>query len=259
MRIAQVGVFAVWVGEDTDTRGIGCVARSARGEQVVLAVADEVRGSLAGIGNVLVGKVDAVLVGHTQEVVGELGTDEFAVGTLEPDIALARLGVAPHVEVAHAEAFGLQALHILIRTPEVVGLHDDEVAVGVHRLNPAYPLRGARIVEDVGTVEGLRIVQRRGGVDGVRRDNEPHVLPVVEVGRAVGTDTPRPHVAAQRGERFVLAIPVVDAVVTEHLKAVGLNGLAIGVEPYLAWADAVVGGVITCLLTAGDEGDKGWR
>ena len=140
MRVAQVGIFPMRIGKDTDTRRVGRIARGAGGEQIVLAVAIEVRRSFTGIGHMLVGEMDAILAVGAQIVGCQLGTDEFAMWTLEPHLALSCLGVLPHVLVAYTETFGLQALHIFVWSREAVGLHDDEIAVGIHRLNPAYPL-----------------------------------------------------------------------------------------------------------------------
>ena len=122
VRTAKVGVLAVIVVEDTYLRGIGNVACSAAGEHVVTAIAYEVGWRLAGEWRT---DADIMLresaVG-AEEIVGQLGANHFPMRTLEPDVTLARGGVAVHVEVAHAEALGLELLHQCVRTLEAVGL-----------------------------------------------------------------------------------------------------------------------------------------
>ena len=110
----------------------------------------------------------------------------------------------------------------------------------------------------MGTVQRLREVQRRRGIERVGRNDESQVVPVVEVSGAIGTDAPCPDIRAQGGKLLVLTVPIIHAVrvLVEHLEAVSLNGIAIGVEPHLTRADAVITVIVTGLLTAGGQGKK---
>ena len=59
----------------------------------------------------------------------------------------------------------------------------------------------------------------------------PTVVPVVEVGRGVAAHAPVPDAAAGRRVLLVLAVPVERAVLVVHRAAVGLDAVAVGVEP----------------------------
>ena len=93
----------------------------------------------------------------------------------------------------------------------------------------------------MGTVERLGIVQWRQRVHGVGLYDEAQVLPVVEVGRAIGTYAPCPDIGAGGGAFLVLSIPVVDTVLDENLWRVGVNGLALRVEPEASGTDGFIG------------------
>ena len=140
VRTAQVGVLAMHAVEHTDLRGIGHVTRRSTGKHIMPATPDEVRRSLTGVGRPQADKVFRIPAIRTQIVVGQFGKDHLPVGTLEPDVATACLFVDPHIEVAHAKAFGFQRLDHTVGTLEAVGLQNNEEAVGVHRLDPAHPL-----------------------------------------------------------------------------------------------------------------------
>ena len=190
----QVGVFAMHIVEDAHLGRVGHVARGAAGEHIMAAVADEVRRRLAGIRRTQADEVLGVAAVGAQVVAGELGANHLPVRSLEPYVGLARVGVFPQVEIAHAETFGLQALHDGVRPLKAVGLEDDEEAVSVHRLDPADPLARLLVVEDVGAVQRLRVVQWRERVHCIGLDDETEILPVVEISGAVSADAPRPDV-----------------------------------------------------------------
>ena len=90
------------------------------------------------------------------------------------------------------------------------------------------------------TVQRLRVVEWGSGIHRVWRNNQSQVLPVVEVRRTVGPYAPCPDVRSQLGMLLVFAVPVVGAVLLKDLESVGVNGIAVGVQPTLSWTDAVV-------------------
>ena len=58
---------------------------------------------------------------------------------------------------------------------------------------------------------------------------KPAVLPVAQIRGRVDLEAPGPDTVFAVGVLFVLAVPVVDAVLIVHSTAVGLNALALGV------------------------------
>src|ERR1700730_7067061 len=84
------------------------------------------------------------------------------------------------------------------------------------------------------SIDELRRVQRRGFVVTVGRDDEPQVLPVVEILRAVTLRTPAADFSASGGELFVLTVPVEAIATLDDRAPMGLDGLTLGIRPRFA-------------------------
>ena len=80
----------------------------------------------------------------------------------------------------------------------------------------------------------------RERVQRVGLDNQPHVLPIVEIHGAVSPYSVCPHVGAGNGLFLVLTIPIVYAVLHHNLRRVGMYGIPVGVKPLPPGLDAVV-------------------
>ena len=86
----------------------------------------------------------------------------------------------------------------------------------------------------------MRPVHHAGGMQGgllirfIRRNNQPAVFPVVEIPGAVAAHAPMPDSVLSVGLFLVFAIPVIYSVHGQNAAAVGLNGLAAGIQPFPA-------------------------
>ena len=240
VRTSQVSVFAVIVVKDTNLRWIGHITRGTAGEHVVSATMNKVRRGFAGKWRTHADEVLRKRPVGIQIVSGQFCTNHLPMRTLKPDVGLSCFRVGIHVEVTHTKSLGLQALDNAVWSLEAVCLENDEIAVGIHRLNPADPLAGLFVVEDVRAVKRLRKVQRRERIQRVWLDDQPQVFPVVKVLRAIGSYAPGPDIGAAQGVLLVFTIPIVGAVLFDYLRRMGLDGIAIGVEPSLAWPYAAV-------------------
>ena len=155
MGVTKGMVGSVIVVEHGHLGGIGGVARGAGGEDIVPLTQLEMGGGLAGIGGLQSDEVLREHVGDIRHIISQFSTDKFPVRTLEPHIAPAGLRVDIHIEVAHAEAVGLEVADKGVRTCELVGLEDGKVTVISLALRPKDELTSARIADDVGTLQLL--------------------------------------------------------------------------------------------------------
>ena len=81
----------------------------------------------------------------------------------------------------------------------------------------------------------------RHGVYLIGSQNQSLVFPVIEVLGRVAAYTAEHAIGTQQRIGLVFAIPIIGAVGLTNLEAMGLDGLAVGVEPYLAGADGIIG------------------
>ena len=237
--VPQHGVGAVPGVGYGHLRGVGQIACGAAGDQVVLALAAEVGRGLPHIGRAGVGEVGAVVAGDVGVVVGEVGADGLRMDPLKIVVGLAVRGHR-QVEVPGAHAQGAQALpHLGVGTQNVVRRqHGLRLGlVPVHDFQPADKLFRALVVEDVGPVHAGAGVQGGVGVLWLRGDDKSLVLPVVQVGGGVAPHAPVPNAVFAVGFFLVFPIPIIGAVQVHHRAAVGLDALALGVQPGLAGAD----------------------
>ena len=240
--VTQYRVRAVPAVTNGQLRGVGEVAGGARGHEVVLALAQEMGGSLADVGRVGAGEVGGVVARHVGVVLGEVGADGLGMDALEVVVGLA-VGSHHQIEVTRAHIQGAQTLADNgVGACQRVGGEDGLIlgAVAVHDLEPADEFLGLLVVDDVGSVHQRRGVDGGGGILGVGRDDQTQILPVVEVGGLVAPHAPVPDALFGIGEFLVLAVPVVRALPVHDGSAVGLDALALGVQPDLTGADGVV-------------------
>ena len=242
VRVAKHGIRAVPGVAGRQLGGIGQVACRARGDQVMLALAQKMRGRLTHVGRIGAGKVRGIVAGDVAIVVGQIGTDGLGMHALKIVICLA-VGRNHQIKIARAHVQGAQPLahHGVRSCQRVSGQHGLVLrAVAVHDLEPADKLFGLLAVDDVRAVHERRGVQGRGGIILVGRDDQAKILPVVKIGRAVAAHTPVPDVLGGIGVLLVFAVPVITAVQIHQRAAVRLDALALGVQPYLSGANAVI-------------------
>ena len=233
VRIAQHGVGPVPGVGDRRLRGVRQIAGRAGGDQIVLAPADKMGRGLAHIRRAGTGKMGAVIAGHVGVVLGEVGTDGLAVHPLEVVVGLAVLGHR-QVEIPGAHAQGPQALaHLGVGAKQIVrGEH--RLALGlilVHDLQPADEFLCALVIDDMGPVHAGAGVKRGIGILRLGRDDDSLVLPVIEVRGAVAAHAPVPDPVFAVGFFLVLAVPVIYAVQDHQAAAMGLDPLAVRVQP----------------------------
>ena len=223
-------------------RGIGQITGGARGDQVVLPFPQKMGGGLSHIGRIGAGEMSGVVARDVGIILGQVGANGLGVDPLEVVVGLS-VGSHHQIEVSRAHVQGAQALSYNgVRTCQSIGCQHRLVlgAVAVHDLEPADELPRLLVVDNMGAVHQRSGVDGGGRILGVRGDDQPQILPVVEVGRLVAPHAPVPDALFGIGEFLVLAVPVVGTLPVHDRAAVCLDALALGVQPDLSGADGAV-------------------
>lgn len=126
-----------------------------------------------------------------QKVGGQLQRDNAAV-------------VGVHIQIGVTAAYGnvkitdfiaegaVVVLLDLIRPCKGVRLQNCKAGCAAAVLDPADVFAGGRALDDMRAVGVAGGVQGRVLIGEIRQDNQAHILPVVQIGRAIGADAPRP-------------------------------------------------------------------
>ena len=120
------------------------------------------------------------------------------------------------------------------------------IAALPHNLHPAHVFACSPVVNDVGPIHTSRGMEGGSLVFRLRRDNQAAVLPVVEIGGAVAPHPPVPDAVFTVGLFFILAIPIVQAILIKDGAAVGLNAAPTGIQPGPAGIKSVIHGHSPC-------------
>ena len=199
----------------------------------MLAPADKMGRGLAHIRRAGTGKMGAVIAGHVGVVLGEVGADGLAVHPLKIIVGLAVPGHS-QVKIARAHTERPQTLpHLSVGAQQAVRF-EHGLALGlilVHDLQPADEFLRSLVVDDVRPVHAGRGMQGGSGILRLRWNDDPLVLPVVEIRRAVAAYAPVPDPVFAVGFFFILAVPVIYAVQDHQAAAMGLDPLAVRVQP----------------------------
>ena len=248
MRIAKHRVRTVPGVAYRQLGGVGQVAGRTGRYQIMLTLAQKVRGRLTHVGRIGAREVRGVVARDVGVILGQIGADGLGVHALKVIVCLA-VGGNDQIKVARAHIQGAQPLaHDGVGTCQRVGGQHRFIlrAVVVHDLEPADEFLGLLVIDDVRTVHQRGGVQGRGGIVLARRNDQPKIFPVVKICRAVATHAPVPYFLLRIGVLLVFTVPVIVAVQVHDRAAVRLNALALGVKPYLTGSDAVIARCLIC-------------
>lgn len=179
---------------------------------------------------------------HIGIILRQIGDDGFAVHPFKEIIALA-VRRSRQIEIPGAHAQGPQPLaDDGIRSQNVFGGEHrfGLLAVFLHDFEPAYVLFRPCVVQDMRPVHHAGGMKRGGFVGFVRRDDQPAVLPIIQVCGTVAAHAPMPDAVLSVGLFLVFAVPVIAAVHGQNTAAVGLDGPAVGIQPLLAGIKSVL-------------------
>ena len=162
---------------------------------------------------------------------------------MHPLEVIIRLAVRGHHQVkvpgAHVQGLEPGAHHGVGPGEGAGGEHGGALtAVLFHDLQPADVFFRGRVVDDVRAVHAGGGMQRGIRLVGLGRDDQAQILPVIQIPGFIHAHAPVPNAVFPVGLFLVLAVPIVFAVLVENGAAVGLNALALGVQPNLAGPDA---------------------
>ena len=242
MRIAEHPVRTVPRVRDRDLGWVRIIPGGARGHEIVLVTAKEMRRGLSHEGRVRAWKMRRIVSRDVRVIRGEIRADRLRVNALKIIVGLAVFR-DDQVEIAGAHIEGPEAFaDDRIRAGEAVRRQNGLglCSVLVHDLEPAHEFAGVFVEDNVRPVHVRRRVDAARGILGIRRNDESQILPVVKVRRAVAAHAPVPDALGGIREFLVLSVPIIGAVQERQRAAVGLYPLALGVEPHLPGPYAVI-------------------